>query len=66
MQAVTASIELHITNFCAVHAHKDVEILAVEQGHQLGEAALHIPTQVQGRLSLQTRSNIMQLQTKWT
>jgi hypothetical protein len=60
MLAVTASTELHTTNFCAVCTLKNVELWFIKQPSQVREVALHIPIRVQGRPSLQKCSNTTQ------
>ena len=64
MLAVTASTEPPTANFCAVCTLKIIEIWFIKRPPQVGEVALHIPIRVQGRPSLQKRSNTMQPWTK--
>jgi len=64
MLPVTASTEPRTANFCAVCTLKNIEIWFIKQPPQVGEVALHIPIRVQGRPSLQKRSNTMQPWTK--
>jgi len=64
MPAVTASTELRTANFCAVCTLKTTEIWFIKRPPQVEEVALHIPIRVQGRPSLQKRSNTMQPWTK--
>jgi len=64
MLAVTASTEPHTANFCAVCTLKNKEIWFIKRPPQVGKVALHIPIQVQGRPSLQKRSNTTQPWTK--
>ena len=64
MLAVTASTEQRTANFCAVCTLKNIEIWFIKWPPQVGKVDLHIPIRVQGRPSLQKRSNTTQPRTK--